>query len=844
MSSILVTISMAILSFLSFKGLRKPARVKIRSQHSSRIIRAITPFVLALALFFAAPAPAEAAPSSPPGEGTFDCMPGGFDWGCQIMGYLFEDRGLQGTNLFNTTSNMDPTANQAGNLHPTSVQTALRVMMGFFSNAILIIASVILLYHFVVMVAETAHTGTIGGKETNQIWAPIRLVIAIGLLVPLASGLNSGQYITLQIAKWGAGLGSQAWKVFATAMMDRQTFALSNAPEIRELFVNALKSYTCQAIHNYYVDGLTGGSTARFANSRIRRADSPRMGGLQTRTFSAGEDDGDAVCGRITYEFPSGRELADRLTISNMNAFMAFEDQIRTRAVELARYFVGTGQRDPLRSTEYLDQIIADFQVRIIQDIVNISREVGRTKYQEIMEAIKQSAETYGWMSAGSMFLALTRAQGQMIASSNKMPIVSPPESDALTHLGNAAGARSYADFLRWLSSSARYLPPATAGGVGAGADIVTETRTAAPSRPSLLNVGQTVIDSARRVTRYTVEPGVDFFLETGIREGMDIYQEFARLGPREAAEFLFERADSIAKRYGVWQSSGAYNDIQNRPVNIGQTANPFAELMALGHRKLQAGIDLWGTAMLFVVQTIPMQFFTALIPYAGPATANMSATIGFGAAALYIFFSIFALMAGVYLAFVIPIMPFSRFFYAIVTWVAAVIEAMICIPFFALAHLTPKGEGAMGPRAKFGYVMLLQILVRPALTIFGLIGALLIFYVCVKFLNVMYYQAAGGLANFADPEMSGGLGFVARIIISIFYVALIYVSANMAFKMIDHLPRRALHWFGDQANEEHYHDEQGTMGGVASGVSNEISGNLVNIPNQLGQNARSLRLR
>jgi conjugal transfer/type IV secretion protein DotA/TraY len=46
------------------------------------------------------------------------------------------------------------------------------------------------------------------GKRANQIWAPIRLVFAIGLLVPINGGMNSGQYIVIKVAELGSGMAS------------------------------------------------------------------------------------------------------------------------------------------------------------------------------------------------------------------------------------------------------------------------------------------------------------------------------------------------------------------------------------------------------------------------------------------------------------------------------------------------------------------------------------------------------------------------------------------------------------------------------------------------------------
>ena len=72
------------------------------------------------------------------------------------------------------------------------VQKAMNTMLGYYSAGILVLAGILLLYHLLSMVAETAHSGVVMGKRANQVWAPIRLCFAMGLLVPVSGGPECG----------------------------------------------------------------------------------------------------------------------------------------------------------------------------------------------------------------------------------------------------------------------------------------------------------------------------------------------------------------------------------------------------------------------------------------------------------------------------------------------------------------------------------------------------------------------------------------------------------------------------------------------------------------------------
>jgi conjugal transfer/type IV secretion protein DotA/TraY len=833
MSSILVTISMAILSFLSFKGL-KPARVKIRAHapmRSSKFMQALLPFVFALALFSAAAAPAQAA--APAGQGTFDCL-GSFDWGCNVVGYLFEGQGLS-TYTTGAIVNGRVVANDVGlgaDSDSTSVQTALKKTMGFFSNAMLIIASLLLLYHFIVMVAETAHTGTIGGKDTNQLWAPIRLVVAIGLLVPLSTtgpgaGLNSGQYIILQIAKWGSGLGSQTWKAFAEAFAEKQTLVPSITPAVQDTITQAFSVFVCMESINYYADP----SRLNRPASKIKpKWGNTSVSGARVLNFSDDTTTGHARCGSITFKLPDTSSAAgenqnvNRLVTANSQAFQAFLPSVQAKAREIImNYFIPeriSTTSPPSRTT--LNQLVASFQRQLIQQTNSLSMNVANSEYEKITQSIKGAADSYGWMSAGTWFMAIARAQGQVLANGIAMPTVKGPTGIVEAGTDNSI----YVDVMTW----ARTSPDSTAD--AAMGDLPTTTTPTGFAFQGAINyIGEGVGIAGTIVQALSTEFG-------------GLITEFGDLlkgTPRQASEKILSGISNYAANYGVWKSGGEgqWDNVQSTGMVV-KNINPMASLTELGHRHVQLATDLWGLAIMYAGAGVSVSTIGAaasLIPTKATnvlgAMAGLGTTMGLAAAGIIVFFSSFAFIAGVTLAFFIPLMPFVRFFYAIVTWAATLLEAMLCLPFLALAHLNPKGDGFSGQAPQFGYRMLFQLFVRPALTVFGLIASLLIFYVAVRFLNGMYYQAVLGIAG--NWSGTGATGFVARVVFSIFYVTLMYISATMSFKMIDHIPQRALHWMGANAEEIRYEDAQdATLGGVSANTQGQGE-KILQSPTQVG---------
>jgi conjugal transfer/type IV secretion protein DotA/TraY len=126
------------------------------------------------------------------------------------------------------------------------IQAGLIAILSYYSYAMLVIGSFLLLYYLVRIIAETAHTGRPGGRA-NQLWAPIRTVLAIGMLIPLSTGLNSGQMIVLNLASEGSALASNTWTVFLGALSGNLVNSTTNV-------LNQPSGGTqSQAVYNYFL---------------------------------------------------------------------------------------------------------------------------------------------------------------------------------------------------------------------------------------------------------------------------------------------------------------------------------------------------------------------------------------------------------------------------------------------------------------------------------------------------------------------------------------------------------------------------------------------------------------
>ncbi|MCC7304669.1 MAG: type IV secretion protein DotA, partial [Alphaproteobacteria bacterium] len=138
----------------------------------------------------------------------------------------------------------------AGLQWPFPIHQGLHQMLQMYSIGLLIVATMITCYFIVTILMETAESGTAFGKRFNRVWAPIRIVVAFGLLIPVGYGLNSSQYIVLYAAKFGSGFATNGWRIFndvlsGTYVDSQKLISKPKIPEINGFLQFMYTAATC-----------------------------------------------------------------------------------------------------------------------------------------------------------------------------------------------------------------------------------------------------------------------------------------------------------------------------------------------------------------------------------------------------------------------------------------------------------------------------------------------------------------------------------------------------------------------------------------------------------------------
>ncbi|MDP9196888.1 MAG: DotA/TraY family protein, partial [Pseudomonadota bacterium] len=300
------------------------------------------------------------------------------------------------------------------------LQQGLRQMLSMYSTAILILASIILLYYLVAMTIETAHHGVPFGKRHNMVWSPIRLVFALLLLIPIGGGLNTGQYMILNVARWGAGLGSNVWAVFTqNARNMAYEAAQAPIPDVQPQLVNAFEALKCVkqkknelAAKRSSLKGANVPNSANYGKSLETTFGTDEREGATFMYFGTTEDP--TACGTIELDkaSPGDSPFLQNFKAAKRSIFMDKVTKLKPGAYAAADLTSRRKDSTPLRVSEATVEQAAVEELKKLEGLNNEFRQEMTQAHAQARAQLKaeleaaQNAPDRGWTRAMTYFVA------------------------------------------------------------------------------------------------------------------------------------------------------------------------------------------------------------------------------------------------------------------------------------------------------------------------------------------------------------------------------------------------------------------------------------------------------
>ena len=687
---------------------------------------------------------------------------------------------------------------------PFPEHLALHALFGFYDTGLLVVAMMIIIYFIITVVAETAQTGTPFGKRFNRLWGPIRLVVAIGLLIPYGStGLNTSQYIVLYAAKYGSAFATNGWNLFnktiGSIYLNQRLVGTPNGPEISgflRFFHTAGVCFYIEKIKNgvhvtpYMVKGTFGlatfdptdtnppvmeiKSTTTYTDLlKFAAGDNKvfiRYGVFDKDKFKKEKGGVEPRCGELVFPLFDSRPTTD--ADPGPTLMQKFYWEMAQRA---------WWQDGPDATLGYTDVLLTNMQENTVRRLSPWGYDETRVLPDDKYRKGITDAYIDGYDTVKGLKDTIDQAVFEQNAST------------------------------KWAGPWADTNPLYQKGWAGAG---IWYNRIA-----EMNGVLMSAVNGIPRVNKYPMV--MEHVLQEKKQHSQDISPLDAfnpQMGGEDTMQFLRPEDEKIAEvlyeAYHYWDptdgssarthiTGNGFIDFVNNLLGTNglfemrknTDVHPLAQLAALGGGMINSAIENLGRAG--VGATFASGF--AFLDFKTGADAGEALT-GF-----FLSLATVSITVGFTLYYIVPLMPFIYFFFAVSGWVKGIFEAMVGAPLWALAHLRIDGNGLSGQAALGGYFLILEIFLRPILIIFGFLASILIFSATVLILNRSFDLVTSNVGGFDIQEEQTAVqklvdylrGPVDEFFFTAIYAVIVYLMGLSAFKLVDQVPNNILRWMG-----------------------------------------------
>jgi len=700
---------------------------------------------------------------------------------------------------------------------PDPIQTGMQALFKFYSMGMLAVAGLVVLYFIVAMIIETVNTGVPFGNRFQSVFTPIRLVIAVMMLLPLANGYNSGQYVVLMAAKMGSSFATNTWLLFNNAVGDNPMGLppeqLVGIPKIGDVdsIVNFLYlASTCKAAYE-----IGSPQAADRQKGVVIEPFMVKAGGVSVASSSQ------VITNATTY--------ADALTFSqkgDIQIVFGEKNNAYTDYPGLVKPYCGVLTMPAL--SKGINGIKDIYDV-YFSNVRSIWFDADMQKYGTIMACnltfsgkpacTTPPTTSFSWgtdpksVASSSFYIEMrqnlqSNFSAQMTAQINTMRTTSNPEVLMDAKILDAGWGGGGLWFNKVMAFNGAMVDALGALPTPIQMPMIME-HIAKKKTQSIQNLPKkdlfslTVPDSTKGLTmdKLMDDGKMGGSKEFNTEVGSLFNQTYQNIqGNESTGKPKTGNTDSPVKNFVnlLFGQTGLFDFRANSEVF------PLAKLAMLGRELINKTVVMVATTTLMSgmggVIGADLGAMGEIMKSVGPSLRTF-ATIG--------------LSIGILLYYIVPLMPFIYFFFAVGRWVKSIFEAMVAVPLWALAHLRLGGEGIPGPAAGQGYFLLLEIFLRPIFTLFGLMASIATFMALTVGLDSVFNLAVLNVGGYDMTNLSGGLPDIfagaARdgidaLFYTVVYAILVYMIATSSFKLIDLLPNTLMRWGG--SNTASFKDE------------------------------------
>lgn len=625
-------------------------------------------------------------------------------------------------------------------LFPDS-DTAYAHAIAIFTTTLTFLGTLFLGWHVLSGIVSTAYSGKILGDRWHQIYAPLRVVLGMALLVPISGGF-SAVHIGLRdiVAPAAINLANAPIKLYVNSVATGKQSAVIRGHQGEYVVRQFVQMEACMTVANALTKNIFGSDTIKKSGPTTVPVEEGSSWGLFGSAEKVSEkvvwDYGD--CGSISFMLSEKNAsaavnnfYAERM-LATTNAQAAVSGVISGSGIGkfIARYGLAETENqailDELQSKGIIPaDLLASYQAEVRKwnsQVGVAATEVFKRDNERLADEITKFIDEYGFMAAGSTERTLAEISGQASRLASESPLATAPRLEG--RYQNAYG--------------------------------------------QVLHIFSGLSDQQRAQTASSGAP---------------------TLSEEEAA------ADGVGMVSYVLSKISPF--LARPPVGSADhdklIADPVGGMIAFGHLLLNA----------FQIMFVAVTGLSAFVDASVGATDNPVGWFGLkalaqGAAGAFSFVSgwlvvimTLILAIGILHAFVLPMIPFIMVMVLGIGWLIMFLEAVIAAPLWVFMLVRMDGTEFFDRHQAPGVSLLFNLFLRPAIGILAFIGGSLLLNEILGSIILLWDKAASFQMT---PDF---LGIFYWAVSNVLLVALMWHLYLRMFGLVPTIADHVGHWMG-----------------------------------------------
>jgi conjugal transfer/type IV secretion protein DotA/TraY len=316
----------------------------------------------------------------------------------------------------------------------------LSAAFAVFTASLAFLGALFMAWHVLIGIVNSAYTGKVLGERWHQIWAPLRVVMGFGLLVPIGGGFSAVHFLLKDvIGVVAVNLGNKPIVAYIESATDR-----SNANTLKTTYGGTLiTELLAREICANVVSVMNTQTVGRGVSRKPRAYLAPEEGKNVNWTNSDVHTWDYGACGAVTLSkvdpgdselFKAVTDQIDDFNKKRLEATTAMVKELRKgefyNYTEIAKLVAINGGWNPeaTQRSDFIDSLVArELLSRSIitdlkaisdkwnDDVTGAAQEVFKSSSTANAAKLKQRILDYGFMVAGSYERSLSAISGMAV---------------------------------------------------------------------------------------------------------------------------------------------------------------------------------------------------------------------------------------------------------------------------------------------------------------------------------------------------------------------------------------------------------------------------------------------